>query len=184
MTAATRYTGTAISLHWLVTFLILAAFPLGLTMGDLALSPFKLKLISYHKWLGVTLFLLAAARLAWRATHTPPPLPAAMPTWQQYAAHGLHHLLYVLLFAIPLSGWLMSSAKGFQTVYLGVLPLPDLIGKDKALGDVLKEIHRLLNYGMLALVIAHVGAALKHHFIDRDGILARMLPFLDKEKSL
>ena len=64
-----------------------------------------------------------------------------------------------------------------------MLPLPDLIGKDKALGDVLKEVHGLLNYGMLALVIAHVGAALKHHFIDRDGILARMLPFLDKENT-
>jgi len=183
MTAHTRYTGTAISLHWLVAFLILAAFPLGLYMSDLALSPLKLKLFSYHKWLGVTVFLLAAARLAWRATHTPPPLPAAMPAWERLAAHGLHHLLYVLLFAIPLSGWLMSSAKGFQTVYLGVLPLPDLIAKDKALGDVLKEVHELLNYGMLGLVIAHVGAALKHQFIDRDGILARMLPFLDKEKS-
>jgi cytochrome b561 len=183
MTAPARYTGTAISLHWLVTFLILAAFPLGLYMGDLALSPLKLKLTSYHKWLGVTVFLLAAARLTWRANHTPPPLPAAMPAWQQYAAHGLHRLLYVLLFAIPLSGWLMSSAKGFQTVYLGVLPLPDLIGKDKALGDILKEGHELLNYGMLGLVIAHAGAALKHHFIDRDDILIRMLPFLDKEKS-
>ena len=182
MTATTRYTGTAISLHWLVTFLIFAAFPLGLYMSDLALSPLKLKLISYHKWLGVTIFLLAAVRLAWRATHTPPPLPADMPAWERYAAHGLHHLLYVLLIAIPISGWLMSSAKGFQTVYLGVLPLPDLIGKDKALGDILKEIHELLNYAMLGLVIAHVGAALKHHFIDRDGILARMLPFLDKDK--
>ncbi|MBZ0096114.1 MAG: cytochrome b [Sulfuricella sp.] len=183
MTSPARYTGTAISLHWLVAFLILAAFPLGLTMSALALSPLKLKLISYHKWLGVTVLLLAAARLAWRATHTPPPLPAAMPAWERYAAHGLHHLLYVLLFAIPLSGWLMSSAKGFQTVYLGVLPLPDLISKDKALGDVLKEVHGMLNYGMLGLVAAHAGAALKHQFIDRDGILARMLPFPDKENT-
>jgi cytochrome b561 len=183
MTASARYNGTAISLHWLVAFLILAAFPLGIYMSDLALSPLKLKLISYHKWLGVTVFLLAAARLAWRATHTPPPLPDAMPAWERYTAHGLHHLLYVLLFAIPLSGWLMSSAKGFQTVYFGVLPLPDLIGKDKALGDLLREVHRMLNYGMLGLVIAHAGAALKHHFIDRDGILSRMLPYLDKDKS-
>ena len=183
MIATPRYTATAIGLHWLAAFLILAAFPLGLYMGDLALSPLKLKLFSYHKWLGVTVFLLAAARLAWRATHTPPPLPAAMPAWERYAARGLHRLLYVLLFAIPLSGWLMSSASGFQTVYLGVLPLPDLIARDKALGDVLKEVHELLNFGLLGLVVAHVGAALKHQFIDRDGILARMLPFLDKEKS-
>jgi cytochrome b561 len=180
MTAPARYTRTAISLHWMVAFLILAAFPLGLYMSDMALSPTKLKLISYHKWLGVTVFLLTVARLAWRATHIPPPLPAAMPAWQRTTAHGLHHLLYVLMFAIPLSGWLMSSAKGFQTVYFGVLPLPDLIGKDKALGDVLKKVHELLNYAMLGLLIAHVGAALKHQFIERDGILARILPFLDK----
>lgn len=179
----TSYTRTAIALHWLTFFLILAAFPLGLIMHDLPLSPLKLKLLSYHKWLGVTVFLLAAARLAWRATHTPPPLPSGMPPWQQKFAHGLHHLLYLLLFAIPLSGWLMSSAKGFQTVYLGVLPLPDLIGKDKALGDLLWEAHKILNYGMLALVTIHAAAALKHQFIDRDGVLAQMLPFLDKETS-
>ena len=183
MTPSTRYTRTAIALHWLAAILIFAAFPLGLTMSDLPLSPLKLKLISYHKWLGVTIFLLAAARLAWRAAHTPPPPPDAMSAWQRRAASGLHHLLYLLLFAIPLSGWLMSSAKGFQTVYFGVLPLPDLIGKDKALGDALQEVHEMLNYGLLALVSAHVAAALKHQFIDRDGILARMLPFLDRRSS-
>jgi cytochrome b561 len=84
----------------------------------------------------------------------------------------------VLLFAIPLSGWLMSSAKGFQTVWFGVLPLPDLVGKDKELGDLLKEVHEALNFALLGLVIAHVAGALKHHFIERDDILARMLPFL------
>ncbi|BAN35968.1 cytochrome B561 [Sulfuricella denitrificans skB26] len=183
MTTSARYTFTAIRLHWLIAFLIFAAFPIGLYMSDLELSPLKLQLISYHKWLGVTIFLLAVARLAWRAKHTPPPLPETMLAWQRTATHAVHHLLYLLIIAIPLSGWLMSSAKGFQTVYFGVLPLPDLIGKDKALGDILKEVHELLNYGMLGLVIAHVGAALKHHFIDRDGILARMLPFLDKENT-
>ena len=183
MTPSARYTRTAIALHWLAAILIFAAFPLGLIMSDLPLSPLKLKLISYHKWLGVTVFLLAAARLAWRATHTPPPLPDVMPAWQRRAASGLHFLLYLLLFAIPLSGWLMSSAKGFQTVYFGVLPLPDLIGKDKALGDALQEVHEMLNYGLLALVSAHVAAALKHQFIDRNGILARMLPFLDRRSS-
>jgi cytochrome b561 len=183
MTPPTRYTGTAIALHWLVTLLILAAFPLGVYMHELPLSPSKLQLYSYHKWLGVTVFLLAVARLTWRATHTPPPLPATTPAWQQRAAHGLHFLLYVLLFAIPLSGWLMSSAKGFQTVYLGVLPLPDLVGKDKALGELLTEVHKILNFTLLTLFAAHVAAALKHHFIDRDGVLAQMLPFLDKGAS-
>ena len=183
MNPNSRYTMTAVRLHWLVALLIFAALPLGLYMSDLPLSPLKLKLISYHKWLGVTVFLLAILRLAWRVGHTPPPLPASMPGWQKYAAHGLHHLLYLLLFAIPLSGWLMSSAKGFQTVYLGVLPLPDLIGKDKELGDLLKAVHTVLNYGLLALLGVHVAASLQHHFIDRDDILIRMLPFLDKEKN-
>ncbi|MGE5027740.1 MAG: cytochrome b [Betaproteobacteria bacterium] len=181
MTQPTRYTGMAIALHWMIAFLILAAFPIGLTVSDMALSPLKLKLLSYHKWLGVTIFLLAVMRLTWRATHTPPALPVTVPAWQQRAAHALHGLLYLLLFAIPLSGWLMSSAKGFQTVYLGVLPLPDLVGKDKALGDLLREVHESLNMGLLALLAMHVAAALKHHFIDRDVVLAQMLPFLNNK---
>ncbi len=176
----THYTRTVVVLHWLVALLIFAAFPIGLLMSDMPLSPLKLKLVSYHKWLGVTVFLFVLVRLAWRATHTPP-LPVAMPVWQQRAANGVHYLLYLLIFIIPLTGWLMSSAKGVQTVYLGVLPLPDLLGKDKALGKVLEDVHAALNYGMLALVILHIGAALQHQFILRDGVLARMLPFLDKE---
>jgi cytochrome b561 len=119
-------------------------------------------------------------RLAWRAGHKPAALEASMPQWQKLAAQAVHVLLYVLLFAIPLSGWLMSSAKGFQTVYLGVLPLPDLLPKDKALGDMLSEVHAALNFIMLALVVTHVAAALKHHFINGDGTLVRMLPFLDR----
>ena len=82
------------------------------------------------------------------------------------------------MLAIPLSGWLMSSALGFQTVWFGVLPLPDLLAKDKELGETLKLVHMSLNFGLAALVVAHVGAAVKHHLIDRDDILSRMLPFL------
>ena len=92
-----------------------------------------------------------------------------------------HLLLYVLLVAIPLTGWLMSSAKGFQTVWFGVLPLPDLLDKNKELGDTLALVHKSLNFSMAALVIAHVGAAVKHHVVDHDGILARMLPFLNNK---
>lgn len=177
MTPATRYTATAIALHWLVALLILAAFPLGIYAHELVFSPLKLKLISYHKWLGVTIFLLTVARLAWRATHTPPPLPATIPAWQQRAAHGLHHLLYVLLLAIPLSGWLMSSAKGFPVVYLGLVQLPDLVGRSTELAELMTGVHQILNLALLALVGLHVAAALKHHFIDRDATLRRMLPF-------
>lgn len=175
-----HYTRTAITLHWAIALLIFAAFPLGVYMHDLPLSPDKLRLYSYHKWIGVSIFLLAALRLAWRFAHRPPPLPGSMPRWEKLAANTVHHLLYVLIFAVPLSGWLMSSAKGVQTVWFGVLPLPDLVSKDKELGDLLKEVHEGLNFILLGVVLAHIGAALKHHFIERDGILARMIPFLGR----
>ena len=175
-----RYSRTAITLHWGIAFLIFTAFPLGIYMHDLPLSPNKLQLYSYHKWIGVSIFLLAALRLAWRITHRPPPLPSGMPHWEKIAAHATHYLLYMLIFAIPLSGWLMSSAKGVQTVWFGVLPLPDLVSKNKELGELLKEVHESLNILMLGLVLAHAGAALKHHFIQRDGILARMIPFIER----
>lgn len=180
MTGGLAYTRTAIALHWLMALLVFITFPVGLFMHEMALSPDKLRMLSYHKWLGVTVFILVLVRLAWRVMHKPAPLPASMQQWQRLAAHAVHVLLYVLLFAIPLSGWLMSSAKGFQTVYLGIFPLPDLLAKDKVLGDALGVLHQALNITLLILLVAHIAAALKHHFINRDGTLARMLPFLDR----
>ncbi len=174
--AADRYDTAAIAMHWLVALLIFAAFPLGVYMHDLPLSPAKLQLYSYHKWLGITVLALAALRVVWRFTHTPPALPEQMPRWQKAASHGTHHLLYLLILAVPLSGWLMSSAKGFQTVWFGVLPLPDLVGKDKALGELLTSVHQWLNFTLLALVALHLAAVAKHTLIERDGILSRMLP--------
>lgn len=180
--SAAAYTRTAIVLHWLIALLILVAFPLGVYMHELPLSPRKLQLYSYHKWIGVTVMMLVAARLLWRIGHRPPaPLPG--PRWQLAAAQAVHHALYLLLVAIPVSGWLMSSALGFTVVWFGVLPLPDLVGKDKALGELLKAVHETLNFTLLALVVIHVAAALKHHFVDRDATLARMLPLLRKDLS-
>ncbi|WP_435626258.1 cytochrome b [Candidatus Ferrigenium straubiae] len=176
-----HYTRTAITLHWAIALLIFANFPLGVYMHDLPLSPDKLRLFSYHKWVGVTVFMLTMLRVLWRITHRPPPLPVAMPRWEKLAAETVHYLLYALIFAVPLSGWLMSSAKGVQTVWFGVLPLPDLVNKNKELGDLLKEVHEGLNFVMLGLVLAHIGAALKHYFIERDGVLARMIPFLGRK---
>jgi cytochrome b561 len=172
------YTRTAITLHWIVAALILFNLAFGLYVVDLPLSPQKLKLFSYHKWIGVTVLLLAAARLLWRAFHPAPALPVAMKPWEVRAARASHALLYALFFAAPLTGWLFSSAAGFQTVYLGVLPIPDLIGKNRELAEVLKLMHHWINYALAALVALHAAAALKHHFIDRDDVLVRMLPFL------
>jgi len=171
-----RYTKTAISLHWLIALLIVAAFGLGLVMTDIpGLTPTKLKYFSWHKWLGVTVFALACARLLWRRLNAPPP-PVRMPASQAKAADAIHILLYVLLFAVPLSGYFYSLAAGVPVVYLGVLPLPVLIGPDPALKPILKTVHYVLTMTLAAGVLAHAGAALKHHFIDRDDVLKRMLP--------
>lgn len=175
-----QYTKTAVTLHWLIALLIFTTFPLALYMADLHLSPLKLRLYNYHKWIGIIVLALALVRLYWRTTHRPPAMPETMKKWENVAAHAMHHTLYLLILVIPVTGWLMSSAKGFQVVLFGVLPLPDLVGKNKELGDLLKEVHETLNYLMLGLVVAHVAAALKHHFVERDDILTRMVPFLRK----
>ena len=172
----THYTPVAKALHWLIALLLFGLLALGFYMQDLPLSPQKLQLYAWHKWAGVTVFLLVLVRLAWRVTHRPPPLPERMPRVMQLAAHAGHVLLYALMIAIPLSGWLMSSAKGFQTVWFGVLPIPDLLDKNRELGDLLQTVHLSLNLFFVVVLIGHMGAALKHHFIDRDDVLTRMLP--------
>lgn len=150
-------------------------------MVDLKLSPEKLQLYSYHKWIGITVLLIAILRLAWRSTHPAPPLPAATPAWQRSAAESVHTVLYILIVIIPISGWLFSSASGFSVKYLGVVPLPDLVSKDKLVAAQLKVIHETLAWGLATLAALHAVAALKHHFIDRDDVLARMLPFIRRK---
>jgi cytochrome b561 len=175
-TDSTHYTATAKSLHWLMAALVFGLLPLGFYMSDLPFSPEKLQFYAWHKWAGVTVFALVWLRLAWRMTHRPPAYPATMPSAQQALAHAGHLALYVLMVVIPLSGWLMSSAKGVQTVWFGVLPLPDLLVRDKALGKQLEELHSALNIGLLVLIGVHGAAALFHHFFHKDDILRRMLP--------
>lgn len=170
-----RYSSAAIALHWLTAALIVANLLLGISMVPLPLSPRKLHWYAWHKWIGITVFLLTCLRLCWRLLVAPPPA-VAMPAWQRRAAAASHALLYALLLVIPLSGWVYSSATGVQVVYLGLIPLPDLVPKDKALAEVLKQTHIALNFTLFMLVCLHAAAALKHHFIDRDAALARMLP--------
>ncbi len=174
-TTPPRYGAPAIALHWLLALLILGSLGVGLTMTGLPLTPTRLKLYNWHKWAGIAILVLSALRLALRLAHRPPPVPP-LPAWQRRAAAATHGLLYLLFFAVPLAGWAYSSAAGFPVVWFGVLPLPDWVSPDRALAESLKALHRWLAYALAATVALHVAAALKHHFVDRDGLLLRMWP--------
>lgn len=172
--ATERYSAPAVLFHWVMAALVLATLPLGLYMVELPVSPSKLRYYAWHKWIGVTVFLLALLRVAWRFGHRPPePLPG-QPRWQVVAAHAVHAVLYLLLIAVPLTGWLYSSAAGFPTVYLGLVQLPDLVPKDAQLKEAFKLAHLVLTYTMGGLVLLHIAASLKHAAVDRDGTLSRM----------
>ena len=176
MNAPPRYGRVAILLHWLAAALIVAGAGLGLTMIDLPLSPAKLRYYAWHKWLGITVFLVAVVRLVWRTIAPPPPFPASMKAAQARTARAVHWMLYGLMLAIPVSGWIYSSATGVSVSYLNLVPLPNLVPKDKALASALLAVHQSLNAVLAAVVLLHVAAAVKHQWIDRDGVMSRMLP--------
>ena len=175
-----RYSGTAMLLHWVLAIALIAIFGLGLYMTGLPFSPQRLKLYNWHKWAGVAILALSLARLLWRLMHRPPALPhavaARMPGWQKALHHGTHHLLYVLFFAVPLTGWAYSSAAGFPIVFLGVWQLPDFVPVSESLAEAIKPWHQVTAYALAGLVVLPIAAALKPQFVDRDGLLARMLP--------
>lgn len=173
-----RYNTLAIALHWLLGLAILALLGAGLYMTGLPFSPERGRWFSWHKSVGLIVLMLSALRLLWRWYRQPPALPeqvlATMPRWQAQALHTTHTLLYLAFFAVPLTGWAYSSAAGYPVVWFGVRPLPDMIPVNEQLADQLKQWHHLFSYALAALVSLHVAAALKHHFIDRDGLLGRM----------
>jgi cytochrome b561 len=170
-----RYTPLAVAFHWLLAFAIVVSFSAGLYMSDLAMSPMRLKLFNWHKWAGITILALSALRLLWRLSHRPP-AAVVMPAWQRRAAHLTHAALYALFFGVPLAGWAYSSAAGFPVVVYGLIPMPDFVPVDKGLAESLKLLHKVLAFSLGLAVLAHIVAALKHHFIDRDGLLLRMWP--------
>jgi cytochrome b561 len=173
-----RYTKTAMLLHWLIALAIVSAFIMGLVMTSIpGFTPMKLRYFSWHKWIGVTVFALAVLRVLWRHFNKPPPHPANLPAWQNQAANAMHIVLYILIFAVPLSGYLYTLAAGVPVTYLGLWPMPVFMAPNPELKPLLRDVHYWLDMTMAALVIAHAGAALKHHVIDRDTVLKRMLPF-------
>lgn len=173
MDASTRYNRTAVALHWLLALALAATFLLGVYMHELPATPRRTELFNWHKTAGACILALSLLRLLWRLTHRPP-AGVAMPAWQARAERGVQGLMYVLFFGVPLSGWAYSSASGHPVVVFGVWVLPDLFSVDKALAEAAKGLHQWLGSALAILVVGHVAAALKHHFVDRDALLARM----------
>lgn len=171
-----RYSLPMMSLHWIIAVLIVAAFSLGTIMTDMKISPAKLKYYSYHKWLGVTILALVALRLIIRLFSKVPDSPEHMGQWQKKAANYTHALLYMLMFAVPLSGYFYTSAAGYPVVYLGLFELPTIITANPELKNNLKELHELLTNVMLVVVVLHILAAFKHQFLDKDKLIQRMMP--------
>ena len=171
-----RYGAVAQTFHWVIVALIITQFTLAWIAADLPLGMHKLALLARHKSFGITIMGLAVLRLLWRFTNPTPLLPADTPKWQRVAAHTAHAALYVLLFAVPLMGWLMSSAKNYTVSWFNLVTLPNLVSPNEELFKFFREAHEVLALTLLAIAVAHALAALKHEFIDKDNVLRHMLP--------
>lgn len=169
------YTPVARLLHWLMAAVIFAAVGIALYADDLPDGPAHDAAIGLHIAVASTVLLWIVLRLFWRVTHPAPPLPASIGPMTKGAAHGVHWLLYLLMIVTPFAGWLMVNAKGYAVKLGGVIPLPTLVEKSEALHEQLEEVHVTLGLTLAALAIGHALVALKHHFINRDDVLRRML---------
>lgn len=164
-------------LHWLIVALIAIQAAMGLTGLMLPLGIEKLAVLARHKSLGITILGLATLRLLWRWLNPTPPLPRNLKPYERFLAHFTHAALYVLLFAMPLTGWIMSSARGFPVSWFNLYQLPDLVPKSEALYDAMVTTHAALAIALALTVTLHIAAALKHHLVLKDDTLRRMLPF-------
>jgi len=164
-------------LHWVIVILIIAQVTLATMADDLPDGMKKLTLLARHKSIGITILMLAILRLLWRSLNPTPELPQTLKPYERKLARFTHFMLYALLFAMPLSGWTMSSARGFPVSWFGFFQLPDLVPKSKPLYEALVDTHGILALVLAAVVTLHVAGALKHHLVMRDDVLRRMLPF-------
>jgi cytochrome b561 len=163
--------------HWLMAALIFAQIALGLAAVSWRVSPTKLDLFVWHKSTGMTILALLALRLLWRLSHRAPELPWEMPLWERAAAQLSHFLLYTLMIALPLTGWVISSASNVPFRIFWTIPLPAITAPDKATADLFASVHGWLVTLLAAVLFAHIGAALRHHYVKRDTVLSRMLPW-------
>lgn len=162
-------------LHWTMAALIFAQFALGWLAVTWRLSPTKLSLFVWHKSFGMLLLVLVLVRLGWRLANPTPALPRDTPVWERAGAHASHAFLYVLMIALPITGWIINSAANIPFRVFWLIPLPDIVTPDKALADFFKGVHLALFITLSAVLIAHIAAALRHHFVKRNDILQRML---------
>jgi|APFEC2959095136_1045048.scaffolds.fasta_scaffold03894_2 cytochrome b561 len=174
---AERFGLVARTLHWLTLLLLIGSFSLAVSMVNMPFSPRKLEFYSWHKWVGVTIFLVVLLRLGWRLANPVPQQSPDTPRWQQRLAGLSHAALYAILIVMPITGWIMSSALNLPVVYLGLVHIPSPFGVDRALGETMKVVHLSLAVTLLVLVTIHALAALYHHFVLRDDVLRRMLPW-------
>jgi cytochrome b561 len=175
--APSSYSKVAIAMHWLIALLIFTNVAFGFYMASVPKSaPTHDEALFYHASIGSLIFMLAVFRLLWRITHRPPALPGSIAPWQRAAAHTLHWTLYVLMLIVPLSGYVHRLAGAHTVSFFGLGTLPVFIGKDEPLRVFTHALHLSLVWVLCILVVGHVGAALKHRLIHRDGVFQRMLP--------
>lgn len=172
---AYRYGAVSQFFHWSMALLMISLAGVGLWMMDLPPDNFKWFIYGWHKQLGITVFALVVLRYVWRAYNVQPHKPASLSTMQHMAAQAAHYALYGVMLAMPISGYIMSMAGGHGVNWFGV-QLPDLIGKNPELGGIAREIHEYVGYAFWGLLALHAGAALWHHFVQKDDVLTRMLP--------
>lgn len=163
----------AITLHWVIAILLIALLALGLYMVGLPINLEKLKLYGWHKEYGILALILVMIRIIWRFANITPHL--SIPLWEKLAARAVHWAFYGFMFAMPITGWLITSAAGLPVSFFGLVVLPNLVDPNNDLMTLFEEIHKWLGYGLIATIVLHVSAALKHHFINKDDILRRML---------
>lgn len=184
-----HYSRVAMALHWVIAVLIIGQLAGGLFFTNLSFAThaeLRISITQYHKAIGLTVLVLSIVRLIWRLSHRPPALPNGMSRFERLAAKATHSLFYVLIIGIPLTGWMMVSAYKNPISYFGLFDWPKIPGVlgNNDFGEIMHEFHEYMAYAAIALIVLHIGAALKHHFINQDNVLAHMLPLVkwrDKE---
>jgi len=162
--------------HWVMAALILAQITLGLMAANWRVSPTKIELFFWHKSTGMLILALVGLRILWRLANPTPELPAGMAAWERAAARLSHLLLYVLMIALPATGWIVNSASNVPFRIFWLIPLPAIVAPDEPTADLAALVHGGLAALLALALVAHIGAALRHHFVKRNTVLIRMLP--------